>query len=125
MNFADFLENAKNIKGLSFRELETKSDDLDHAYIYRLAKGDKTSPSEETIRKLSTALELSNREAQVFELLAEQDIDDALFGIMIERNDIDWDTLEAAATMSNRGKRPSLQEDWLAYIKKIEDLFGD
>lgn len=125
MKFADFLEKSRNNNGLSFRELEAKSDDLDHAYIYRLAKGDKTSPSKETIRKLSSALSLTEREVQIFELLAEQDIDDALFEIMTERKDIDWDTLESAASMSNRGKRPSTKEDWLVYIQKIEDLFGD
>ena len=125
MKFADFLEKSRNNNELSFRELEAKSNDLDHAYIYRLAKGDKTSPSKETIHKLSSALSLTEREAQIFELLAEQDIDDALFEIISERKDIDWDTLESAASMSNRGKRPSTKEDWLVYIQKIEDLFGD
>lgn len=125
MKFADFLEKSRNNNELSFRQLEARSDELDHAYIYRLAKGDKVSPSENTVQKLATALQLSEREAGIFRLLAQQEIDDPLYEIMVVRDDLSWETLECAATMSNRGKRPSTEDEWLAYIKKIETLFSD
>lgn len=125
MKFAEFLEESRNNNELSFRQLEARSDELDHAYIYRLAKGDKASPSKKTVQKLVTALQLSEREADIFRLLAQQEIDDPLYDIMINRDDLSWETLECAATMSNRGKRPSSQDEWLAHIKKIEILFGD
>jgi len=125
MNFSDYLKMAIQNNGLSFRQIESQSAGLDHAYIYRLAKGDKTSPSEETVKKLAKALRMTNRELNVLRLLSQQEIDDPLVDVMLSRPDLSWDTLECAATMSNRGKRPANQEEWLTYIKKIERFFDD
>jgi len=125
MKFSDFLNKSRENKGLSFRQLESHSDGLDHAYIYRLSKGKKTSPSKETVHKLAKALELTKRELEVFNLLSGQDVDDSLVAVMIDNAAIGWEVLEAAATMSNRGKRPTTETEWLAYVKKIESLFDE
>lgn len=125
MNFADQLKNARNYRELSLRQLEVKSENLDHAYIYRLEKGDKLKPSADTVKKLAIALQLTERESNIFSLLVQQEIDDPLYDIMKDRLDLNWETLECAATMSNRGKRPSSSEEWMSYIKKIETLFNE
>lgn len=122
MNLADFIREARARRGLNFRELEKKAEDLDHAYIWRLEKGDRTGPSSATIEKLSKALGLDEREQDIFKLLAENEIDDTLYEIMMTRHDFEWAHLEPVATMSFRGQRPSSTEDWLRMIDRVQEL---
>ncbi|QSX74229.1 helix-turn-helix domain-containing protein [Lysobacter arenosi] len=122
MDLAGFIERARDKKDLSFRKLERASD-LDHAYIWHLAKGSKTSPSETTLEKLSEALSLDERERAILQLLAEQPIDDALFNLMITRRDIAWDELRDVSRVSNRGDRQTTEEGWLKLIEHMRELF--
>jgi hypothetical protein len=115
-----FLENEK--KDLSFRALEKKEGDLDHAYIWHLVKGTKESPSEGTVQKLAQALDLDERHTQVLGLLARGPVDDALCELMLRRTDIPWDDFVPVTTMSSRGQRPSSQADWLKLIDFIRNL---
>lgn len=123
VNLADFIREARTRRGLNFRELESKADDLDHAYIWRLEKGDKTSPSPAAIEKLAKALSLDEREREIFRLLADSDIEDALYELMMTRQDIDWAHLEPVATMSFRGQRPTTIDDWLRIVERVQELF--
>jgi len=122
MTLAEFIAQARERRGLTLRQLQDKANNLDHAYISRLEKGDKDKPSESTIKKLAKALQLNEREHQIFELLAEREIDDALYKIMVSRSDIAWPYLEPVATMSFRGERPKSEDDWLKMIKLIQEL---
>jgi transcriptional regulator with XRE-family HTH domain len=122
MDLARFIERTREEKDLSFRDLE-KVGDLDHAYIWHLAKGTKTSPSPETLVKLSAALRLDEREREILLLLSEQPVDDALFNLMLTRRDISWDELRDVSRVSNRGDRQTTEESWLALIKHMRDLF--
>lgn len=122
MNFGEFLKQARESRRLKFRELESAAEDLDHAYIWRLEKGDRSKPSPDTIEKLANALNLDQRERDIFALLARSEIDDTLYLIMTQRRDIDWHYLEPVATMSFRGKRPSSEADWLQIIDRVKEL---
>lgn len=122
MTLAEFISRWRERRGLTLRQLETKAGDLDHAYIWRLEKGDRDKPSQETIERLASALKLTRREKDIFLLLARQEIEDSLYQVMQSRLDIDWSYLEPAATMSFRGQRPRTTEEWLKVIEFLKDL---
>ncbi len=123
MSLADFIKEQRERRGLNFRELESAAGELDHAYIWRLEKGDRSKPSSESINKLAKALTLDERERKIFALLARCEIDDTLYLIMMSRRDIDWEHLEPVAAMSFRGQRPNSEDDWLRMIKHVQELF--
>jgi len=64
------LQRLREQRGLSLRELAQLAG-IDHAYIYRLEAGEKASPSEEILTKLSRALKVGKREADILRYLAE------------------------------------------------------
>jgi len=121
MNFGNFLKEAREAKGLSFRQLEQETD-IDHAYIWRLEQSDNTNPSENIVQVLAKSLGLTERQNHIFILLAEREIPDPLYELMIEKSDVDWDSFLSVATMSNRGKRPTTKEDWIKFIELIDGL---
>lgn len=123
MDLAGFIATMRERKQLSFRELEKKSGDIDHAYIWRLEKGDRAAPSGEVISRLSHALELNERERNIFKLLSNSvNIEDTLYSLMLSRLDIPWEDFEDVATMSFRGERPDTEEAWLKRIKLIQQM---
>lgn len=122
MDLASFIATAREKKELSFRELERLAGDLDHAYIWRLEKGARDTPSSATVQKLSQALQLDEREHQIFELLVQTPIDDVLYQLMATRKDIPWSDFEPVATMSFRGNRPSTEEGWFKLIEMVRDF---
>jgi len=123
MDLAGFIATMRERKELSFRDLERRAGDLDHAYIWRLEKGDRASPSTEVIARLSHALELDDREEAVFKLLAKSVIvEDSLYDLMVSRPDIQWEDFEDVATMSFRGERPNTREAWLKRIELIQQM---
>jgi HTH-type transcriptional regulator, competence development regulator len=119
MDLAGFIKQVRTAKELSLRDL---SSDLDHAYIWRLEKGTKTSPSDASLEKLAQALMLNARERDILHLLAEQPVDDALFNLMVSRTDFEWDDFLDAARMSSRGERPTTEESWLRRIERLREL---
>ncbi|MFP3331006.1 helix-turn-helix domain-containing protein [Pseudomonas putida] len=123
MDLAGFIATMRERKELSFRDLERRAGDLDHAYIWRLEKGDRSSPSTEVITRLSHALELDDREEAVFKLLARSVVvEDSLYHLMVTRPDIQWEDFEDVATMSFRGERPNTKEAWLKRIELIQQM---
>ncbi|MBT8499719.1 DNA-binding protein [Pantoea agglomerans] len=123
MDLAGFIATMRERKQLSFRELEKKSGDIDHAYIWRLEKGDRAAPSEDVISRLSHALELNERERNIFKLLSNSvNIENTLYSLMLSRLDIPWEDFEDVATMSFRGERPDTEEAWLKRIKLIQEM---
>ena len=123
MDLAEFIATMRERKELSFRDLERRAGDLDHAYIWRLEKGDRAAPSDDVVTRLSHAFELDDRENEVFRLLAKSvTIDDALYRLMLSRRDIPWEDFEDVATMSFRGERPNTEEAWLKRISLFQQL---
>lgn len=123
MDLAGFIATMRDRKNLSFRELEKRSGDLDHAYIWRLEKGDRVAPSEDVINRLSNALDLNERERNIFKLLSNSvNIENALYSLMLSRLDIPWEDFEDVATMSFRGERPDTEEAWLKRIELIQQM---
>ena len=123
MDLAGFIASMRERKELSFRELEKRAGDLDHAYIWRLEKGDRVAPSEDVVIRLSHALELDDREGDVFRLLAKSvTVEKTLYDLMLSRVDIPWEDFEDVATMSFRGERPDTEEAWLKRIKLIQQM---
>lgn len=119
MDLADFIKQVRTEKDLSLRDLAS---DLDHAYIWRLEKGTKTSPSDTSLEKLAAALMLNAREREILHLLAEQTVDDALFNLMVSRTDFEWEDFLDAARISSRGERPATEESWLRRIERLREL---
>ena len=123
MDLAGFIASMRERKELSFRDLEKRAGDLDHAYIWRLEKGDRAAPSEDVVVRLSHALELDNLESDVFRLLAKSvTVENALYLLMLERKDIPWEDFEDVATMSFRGERPDTKEAWIKRIELIQQM---
>jgi HTH-type transcriptional regulator, competence development regulator len=122
VDFGRYIGELREQKGLSLRRLEKKADDLNHVYIWRLEKGDREAPSETTIEKLKKALELTPRENEMFSLLLKTDIDDELFKLIVDREDIPFEDIEPVATMSFRGNRPTDQTDWLRLIQMVKSF---
>lgn len=123
MNLGEFIAIMRERKELSFRDLERRAGDLDHAYIWRLEKGDRAAPSADAVERLAEALELDTRERDVFRLLAKSvSIEDSLYELMLSRLDEPWEDFEDLATMSFRGERPNTQEAWLKRLKLIQQM---
>lgn len=65
------LRHLRERSELSLRELGDRAD-LDHAYIYRLETGHKVAPSTDVTARLARALELTTREREILECVAER-----------------------------------------------------
>lgn len=106
----------------SFRRLEERVEDLNHVYIWRLAAGERTSPSPETVEKLARALELNTRDAQILALLSKTTLDNALYQLIDEHPEIPIADIEPVATMSFRGNRPTTKDDWMKVIEFVRSI---
>lgn len=120
MDLKDFISLKRETT--SFRQLEERVDDLNHVYIWRLAAGERTSPSPETVEKLARALELTPRDAQILGVLSKAPMEDALYQVAQEHPDIPIEFIETAASMSFRGGRPSTQEAWMKVIDFLQSM---
>lgn len=122
MDLAGFIAQARQSNRQSLRDVERLSGGLDHAYVWRLEKGDKGMPSAATVDKLSLALRLTERQTQVLRLLTRAPLDDSLCRLMLAREDLPWEDFEPVATMSLRGNRPSTEEGWLRLVDLLRSL---
>ena len=122
MDLASFIAQMRQKNQQSLRDIERMSGGLDHAYVWRLEKGDKGMPSAATIEKLVVALRLSAREAQVLRLLTKTPLEDSLCRLMLTREDLPWEDLAPVATLSLRGGRPDTEEGWLRLVARLRDL---
>jgi HTH-type transcriptional regulator, competence development regulator len=122
MDLAGFIAQMRHNNRQSLRDIERLSGGLDHAYVWRLEKGDKGMPSAATIERLAQALRLSAREAQVLRLLAKTPIEDSLCRLMLAREDLLWEDVEPVAMLNLRGNRPDTEEAWLRLVDRLRDL---
>ena len=68
MSFGYALKRFREERDLSLRELG-KLCEIDHAYIHRLEKDEKTAPSDQVIDSFVRNLKLSSRRARLLRLL--------------------------------------------------------
>jgi len=121
MNFGELIRRYREQRGLSLRELG-KLAVVDHAYIHRLESGDKTSPSDDTLRALVRGLKLGGKSRQILEYVLDREAPTALVDAVLENDNYDFDDFSAAAAMSFRGAQPKTPEEWCEKLNLIKEL---
>ena len=124
MSFGYALRKFREDRNLSLREFG-KLCEVDHAYIHRLEKDEKTAPSEQVIDSFVRALKLSPRRARLLRLLVGKTVNEQLVDVFIEDEGRPLDLLEPAHQMSFRGKRPETKDEWRRHINRLAALFDD
>lgn len=124
MSFGYALRKFREDRNLSLREFG-KLCEVDHAYIHRLEKDEKTAPSEQVIDSFVRALKLSPRRARLLRLLVGKTVTEQLVDVFVEDKDRPLDLLEPAHQMSFRGKRPETKDEWRRHIDRLAALFDE
>lgn len=124
MSFGYALKRFREARGLSARELG-KLAEIDQAYIYRLEKDEKTSPSERTVDSLIRTLKLPPRRAELLRLLVGRVINTDVIDVFIEDEDRNLDRLVPLGLMSFRGKRPETHDEWRAKDDQLKKLLEE
>lgn len=124
MSFGYALKRFREERDLSLRELG-KLCEIDHAYIHRLEKDEKTAPSDQVIDSFVRNLKLTPRRARLLRLLVGKSMNEQLVDVFIEDEERPLDLLEPSYQMSFRGKRPDSKDDWRRHIDRLAALFDD
>ena len=124
MSFGYALRKFRESRNLSLREFG-KLCDIDHAYIHRLEREEKTAPSEQVVEAFVRALKLSPRNAHLLRLLVGKTVNHNLIDVFVEDQDRPLDLLEPAHQMSFRGKRPETLDDWRRLVDRLASFFHD
>ncbi len=124
MSFGYALKKFREERSLSLREFG-KLCGIDHAYIHRLEKDEKTSPSEEVVDSFARALKLSSRRARLLRLLIGKATNERLIDVFLEDEERPLELLEPLAQMSFRGKRPETKDDWRRQADRLNDFLGE
>ena len=125
MSFGHTLKKFREARGLSLREFG-KLCAIDHAYIHRLEKDEKTAPSDPVIDSIVRTLKLSPRNAALLRLLVGKTVSTELVDVFIEDEGRPLELLEPTHQMSFRGKRPDTKADWRRHADRLaEFLYED
>ncbi|WP_086134590.1 helix-turn-helix domain-containing protein [Methylocaldum sp. SAD2] len=124
MSFGYALRKFREDRNLSLREFG-KLSEVDHAYIHRLEKEEKTAPSEQVIESFIRALKLSPRRARLLRLLVGKTVNETLVDVFIEDEDRPLELLQPLAQMSFRGVRPETKDDWRKKADQLSRLLED
>ena len=124
MSFGYALRKFREDRNLSLREFG-KLCTVDHAYIHRLEREEKTAPSDQVVDSLIRALKLSPRRASLLRLLVGKTINESLVDVFVEDEDRPLELLEPVHQMSFRGKRPESKEEWRRLVDRLAMLFDD
>jgi HTH-type transcriptional regulator, competence development regulator len=115
------LEHLRELRGFSLRELADLSK-VDHAYIYRLEKGDKESPSDEVLSRLIRPLRAPARDADMLRYLAEHTATDpGLVKHVLADPTISYDVFAMVAGAAHRGTKP----DYAKLIARARAILAD
>lgn len=123
MSFGYALRKFRESRDLSLREF-SKLCEIDHAYIHRLEREEKTAPSEQVVDAFVRALKLSPRNARLLRLLVGKTVNHTLIDVFVEDEDRPLDLLEPAHQMSFRGKRPQTMDDWRQLVDRLARFFN-
>lgn len=121
MSFGYALRNFREGRGLTLRELG-KLSGIDHAYIHRLEKDEKTSPSADVIEALTKNLKLNARRARMLGFLVGKTTDEPLIDLFLEEEQRPVEVFESLVTMSFRGKRPNDRDSWRTLADRLQEL---
>jgi transcriptional regulator with XRE-family HTH domain len=121
MSFGYALRKFREVRGLSLRELGTLCG-IDHAYIHRLEKDEKTAPSEDVIQVLARNLKLNARRTRMLGFLVGKNADGALVDLFLEEEDRPVEVFESLATMSFRGRRPDSKDEWRKLAERVKEF---
>ena len=124
MSFGHTLKRFREARNLSLREFG-KLCEVDHAYIHRLEREEKTAPSELVVNTFIRALKLSPRRARLLRLMVSKSINHTLIDLFIDDEDLPLDLLEPAYQMSFRGKRPVTRNEWRTHVDRLARLFQE
>lgn len=116
------LKTLRERRTLSLREVSQLTT-IDHAYVYRLETGEKTSPSQELINKLLKVLKPDERDTALVKWLADHpDTDPPLVEFVLADPSISADVFTAAAGIRHRG---SARPDPATLIARVKRAFED
>lgn len=116
------LKTLRERRTLSLREVSQLST-VDHAYVYRLETGEKTSPSHELIAKLLKVLKPDERDAAIVKWLVNHpDADPQLVEFVLTDPNISAEVFAAAAGIRHRG---SARPDPATLIARVKRAFDD
>lgn len=124
MSFGYALRKFREDRNLSLREFG-KLCDIDHAYIHRLEKEEKTAPSEQVVDSFIRALKLGPRRARLLRLLVGKTMHERLIDVFVEDENRSLELLEPLAQMSFRGTRPETKDDWRKKADQLNRLLED
>lgn len=113
------LQFLRERRGLSLRELGQLAQ-TDHAYIYRLERGEKGAPSEDVLLRLIRALKADRREADMLRFLAAHpETADDLVAEVLNDPTVTYDVFAATAGAAFRGSARPNYAQLLARVRKI------
>ena len=118
MSFGYTLRRFREDRGLSLREFGMLCG-IDHAYVHRLEREEKTAPSEQVVGSFARALKLGPRRARLLRMLVGKTVNGTLIDVFVEDEDLPLELLEPAAQTSFRGRRPRTKEDWRAHVDRL------
>lgn len=124
MSFGYALRKFREDRNLSLREFG-KLCAVDHAYIHRLERDEKTAPSDQIVDSFIRALKLSPRGARLLRLLVGKTINESLVDVFVEDERRPLELLEPAHQMSFRGKRPESKDEWRRLVDRLGRLFDE
>lgn len=117
--FGTLLRSLREQRKYSLRELAEFSG-VDHAYIFRLEKGEKESPSEDVLARLTRVLKPDERVIQMLSYLSEHpQVDADLVRHVLGDSSVAYDVFEMAAATSYRGAARPEPAKLVARIQKI------
>ena len=115
------LEHLRELRGFSLRDLADLSK-VDHAYIYRLEKGEKESPSDEVLSRLIRPLKAPPRDAEMLRYLAEHtQTDPGLTKHVVTDPTISFEVFAMVAGAAHRGTKP----DYGKLIARARAILAD
>ena len=125
MSFGYTLKRFREARGLSLREFGMLCG-IDHAYIHRLERGEKTAPSEQVVEAFVRTLKLDARRARLLRMLVGKTVNQTLIDVFIQdEDDLPLELLEPAHQMSFRGRRPVTMDDWRVHVERLATWFDD
>jgi len=116
------LKHLRDLRRMTLRDVSDLSK-VDHAYVYRLETGEKTTPSDDVIGRLEHALRPPRREAKILHYLASHaETDPQLVTFVGEDSDVSFEDFLSLASVAHRGAgRP----DYPTLLRRLRRLLAE